>query len=301
MTQAPQSHVTKPVKFTFHKKNRILWGILSLCSGAVTWLSLYEDTSVAQSSVQVRANQWLKLEKLTGNVLFRRNNKTRPARIGDRLQIKSDEIVTGSDSSAVLSVDTAVGTVYVSENTNIKINSFRIAPDNGRITNLFVSRGRARLQIRQFTHRGSQLNIQTPAVVGGVRGTNFGVIALENGDTVLTTYEGSVATIAQNRTEMVNGGTENFTLVGKPPSQAIPIKNDPSLRYVIERQLLNNERSVLFVGYTNPVNLVKIDGKPRLQRNGRFEMRLPALSNLQVSVMIETPQGQIQTYKIPIL
>ncbi|MDX2256182.1 MAG: FecR domain-containing protein [Pseudanabaenaceae cyanobacterium bins.39] len=302
MNQSYSPNYTKQASiFSFSRRVRLSSTILFGFSSVSTWLGLIDPLTSAQSSIQVRTNQWLKLEKLSGNVQLRRNNNARLARVGDRLQMASDELLTGSNSSAVLSVDTAVGTVYVAENTNIRINSFRMAPDNGRITNLFVSRGRARLQIRKFTNRGSQLNIQTPAGVSGVRGTNFGVIALENGDTVLTTYQGSVASTAQNRTELVKAGTENFTLVGQPPSKPIAIRDDPSLRYTIERQVFNNERSVLLVGYTNPVNIVKIDETPRLQRNGKFEIRLPATSSLNVNVTIETPQGQVKTYRIPIL
>lgn len=259
---------------------------------------------LAQGGIQVRADQWLRVDQVSGYVVYRNyyNYTNRAAQVGDRLQVVSDEISTGPNSSAILSVDTAVGSIYVDENTTIKINSFRIAPDNGRITNLFVPRGRARLQIRKFTNRGSQLNIQTPAGISGVRGTRYTVTARPNGNMIITTLKGSVATTAQQRTEMVNSGFQNLTVVGEPPSPAVPIKDDASLSYVINKQTTGSGRSIVFVGYTNPFNTVKVDGlEQSLDRNGSFSIQIPAISNIKVNVKVETPLGKVQIYEIPIL
>lgn len=258
----------------------------------------------AQGGIQVRANQWLQVDQISGKVTYRNfyNYANRPARVGDRLQAVSDEISTGANSSAVLTVDTAVGSIYMSENTTVKINSFRVASDNGRITNLFVPRGKARLQIRKFTNRGSQLNIQTPSGISGVRGTGYIVTAKSNGSMVVTTLSGSVATTAQNQTKLVNGGFENLTFVGEPPSTPVPINNDPNLRYVIIKESQASKRFIVFRGYTSPFNVVTVDGKEQsLDRNGNFSMQFPATSSLKVNVKVETPQGSVQVYEIPIL
>jgi DUF4097 and DUF4098 domain-containing protein YvlB len=258
----------------------------------------------AQGSIQVRTNQWLRVEQVSGNVTYRNlyNYTNRAAQKGDLVQTVSDEISTGSNSSAILSVDTAIGSIYVAENTTIRIRSFQIAPDNGRITNLFVPRGKARLQIRKFTNRGSQLNIQTPSGISGVRGTEYIVIAKPNGNMTVTTLRGSVATTAQNRTELVNGGFQNITVLGKPPSVPVPIVDDASLSYVIDRKTTGSGRSIVLVGYTNPFNLIKIDGIDRdLDSNGKFSLQLPAPLSLSVKVKVETPQGKVQVYEIPIL
>lgn len=269
-------------------------GIFFLPSAVIPW----QGAGYAQTSLQVRTNQWLKVEQVSGNVKYR----NRAAKVGDRLQAVNDEISTGNNSSAVLSVDTAVGTIYVAPNTTIRISAFRIAPDNGRITNLFVPRGKARLQIRKFTNRGSQLSIQTPAGISGVRGTDFSILAKTDGKTVLTTYKGSVASTSQDRTVLVKGGTENFMIAGQPPSTPMPIKNDPTLRYAIDRRLVASQRSILFMGYTNPVNTVTVDGiEQTLDRNGRFSLLLPAVSTLTLKITVETPQGKVNPYEIPIL
>jgi hypothetical protein len=258
----------------------------------------------AQQDIQIRAGQWLKVEEVTGNVTFRNfyNYDNRPARVGDFLQVASDEISTGANSSAVLTVDTAVGSLYVAENTTIQIRSFKIADDNGRITNLFVPRGKVRLQIRKFTHRGSQINIQTPAGISGVRGTQYIAIVKPNGDMLITTLEGSVATTAQDQTEIVNGGFQNITVVGEPPSTPIPFTDDASLRYIIDRQVSGLSRSIVVSGYTSPSNTVKVDElEQSLDGNGEFSLKFPATSSLKVKVTVETPTGKIQVYEIHIL
>ncbi len=267
---------------------------------------LYQDAqkAAAQGSIQVRADQWLKVDQVSGAVTYRNlyNYASRPARVGDRLQSASDEISTGANGSAVLSVDTGVGSIYLSENTTVQIRSFQIAADSGRITNLFVPRGKARLQIRKFTNRGSQLNIQTPAGISGVRGTKFVVHTRPNGNMLLTTLEGSVATNAQKQTKMVNGGFQNITVVGSPPSTPVPISNDASLKYLINKQALGAGRSILLIGYTNPFNTVKVDGQEQsLDRSGKFSIQLPVPSSLKVKVLVETPLGKVQAYEIPIL
>jgi len=263
-----------------------------------------QQKTEAQKAIQVRTDQWLKVDKVMGTVKYRNlyNYENRAAKVGDRLQTTSDEISTGANSSAVLSVDTGVGVINVSENTTIQIRSFRIASDNGRITNLFVPRGKARLQIRKFTNRGSQLNIQTPAGISGVRGTRYSITSKPNGSMVLTTFEGSVATTARNQTKMVNAGFQNITFVGEPPSNPGPISNDASLRYAINRQTSGAGRTVFLVGYTNPFNTVKVDGlEQSLDRSGKFSLQLPATSSLKVKVTVETAMGKIQDYEIPIL
>ena len=263
-----------------------------------------QQTIEAQRAIQVRTDQWLKVEQMSGNVTYRNlyNYANRPARVGDRLQAASDEISTGANSSAVLSVDTGIGSIYVTENTTIQIRSFRVASDNGRITNLFVPRGKARLQIRKFTNRGSQLNIQTPAGISGVRGTKYIVNAKPNGNMVLTTITGIVATTAQNQTKLVNGGFQNLTVVGEPPSDAVPIRNDASLNYVINKKTAGSGRSIVLSGYTDPFNTVKVDGlEQSLDRSGRFSLQLPATSNLKVNITVETSLGKVQVYEIPIL
>jgi hypothetical protein len=286
------------------KRNFFLFIMLLIDVFGINLLSQDHQKVEAQKDIQIRTDQWLKVEEITGNVTYRNfyNYDNRPAKVGDRLQVTSDEISTGANGSAILTIDTAVGAIYVGENTTIQIRSFAIAADNGRITNLFVPRGKVRLQIRKFTHQGSQLNIQTPAGISGVRGTQYIVGVKPNGNMLITTIEGSVATTAQNQTELVNGGFQNITVVGEPPSAPIAFTDDASLRYIISRQVSGLSRSIVVSGYTSPSNTVKIDESEQpLDGNGEFSLKFSATSILKVTVTVETPTGKIKVYEIPIL
>ncbi|PZV14150.1 MAG: hypothetical protein DCF20_13425 [Pseudanabaena sp.] len=278
--------------------------VLLVDISGVVFLSQDHQKVEAQKNINVRTDQWVKVEEIRGTVTYRNyyNYENRPAKVGDLLHITSDEISTGANSSAVLSIDTAVGSIFVAENTTIQIRSFQIAADNGRITNLFVPRGIARLQIRKFTHRGSELNIQTPAGISGVRGTQYIASVKPDGNMLITTIEGSVATTAQNQTEIVNGGFQNITVVGEPPSSAVPFNDDASLTYSIHRQVSGFERSIVLLGFTNPFNTVKVDEMEQsLDSSGEFSLQFPPISSLTVKVTVETPTGKIQVYEIPIL
>jgi hypothetical protein len=107
------------------KQPNILATILNLSFVALASAILLPDCQKiqAQSGIQVRTNQWLQVSQVTGTVTYRNlyNYANRQAKIGDRLEVVSDEISTGENSSAILTVDTAVGSIYVTENTTIKI------------------------------------------------------------------------------------------------------------------------------------------------------------------------------------
>ena len=119
---------------------------------------------------------------------------------------------------------------------------------------------------------------------------------------LITTIEGSVATTAQNHTEIVDAGFQNITVVGEPPSIPIPFTDDASLRYIIDRQVSGLSRSIVVSGYTSPSNTVKVDKlEQSLDGNGEFSLKFPATSSLKVKVTVETPTGKIQVYEIPIL
>ncbi|MFM7602245.1 MAG: FecR domain-containing protein [Pseudanabaena sp.] len=210
---------------------------------------------------------------------------------------------TGVNSSAVLSIDTGVGSIYVEENTTIQIRSFGIANDNGRIINLSIPRGRARLQIRKFTNRGSQLNIQTPAVVMGVRGTDYVLNVKDDGRTILSTFEGSVMTEAQNTEVLVDQGFQNQTILGEPPSQPVPIQDNNDLEYQVFKQFENSGHQVTLAGQVDFANTVTIDGvEQAVDRNGQFRAVLTTNSiyRTEIKVIVSNPLGKQRIYELVI-
>lgn len=249
--------------------------------------------------VAVRVDRWLAVRQNWGQVTYQQQGRSRTVQQGDRLQSVGDGITTGKDSGAALAVDTGIGFIQVTEKTQIKVRSLGIASDNGRMTVLDVPYGQVRLQLRPFNHNGSRLEIHTPSGVSAVRGTVFGVSVQPSGKTGLATLSGSVATMAQGKTVLVPNGFQNLTLPGEAPSPAVPLRNDTTLSYKIERK---NRASLLGLRLdlqVDPVNSVFVADQPQdTDRQGRFSLLLPAVSTQRLLVTVITPLGRRQVHEL---
>jgi hypothetical protein len=256
------------------------------------------NASVANDKLQVKVNRWIEVRRTTGQVMYTRGQTSQLARKGIRLQSVGDTISTGSGSSAELAIDIGTGTIKVSENTNIKISKLQTGSKGERITELQVNSGQVRLQLRPLTNSASRINIKTPAGIAGVRGTTFGVSVQEDGKMGVGTKEGSVATNAQGRTVLVNGGFQNLTIPGKPPSAAIPLREDTRLNI---SQLAANGNQVRVIGTIDPVNLLIISQqRQNVDANGKFDLNVPLPPNRRVRAMVVTPLGKQQLYELAV-
>ena len=96
----------------------------------ISLLSQEHQKVEAQKDIQIRTDQWLKVEEIIGNVTYRNfyNYDNRPAKVGDLLQTTSDEISTGANGSAILTVDTAVGSIYIADSLRQWANYQFICP-----------------------------------------------------------------------------------------------------------------------------------------------------------------------------
>jgi hypothetical protein len=262
--------------------------------------TVHAPTAFAQQApVTVRVDRWLSIQQFSGTVNYDRGNASRAARVGDRLESVGEGVTTGRTSFASLAVDTGVGLINVLEQTRLRVRELSSAPDNGRITRLDVLRGQVRLRLRPFTHRGSQLEIHTPAGVSGVRGTEFGVSVQPDGKTGVATLTGAVETSAQGAAVQVPAGFQNLTIPGEPPSTPTPLKDDPGLEYRFEKILERNIRRVRLVGQVDPVNMVFVNGQPQsTDRTGRFSSEFLAPSFLRVNVVVTTPLGRSESYEL---
>jgi len=271
----------------------------------LVFLGLYGLAEAVPRQVTVRVDRWLAVNQAWGQVTYQPQGQpqglSRPAKTGDRLQAVGDRITTGQHSGAVLAVDTGVGSVQMAEKTQVKVRSLGIAPDNGRTTYLDVPYGQVRLQLRRFTHRGSRLEIQTPAGVSAVRGTTFGIAVQPNGKTGLATLKGSVETMAQGSTVLVSGGFQNLMIPGEPPSPAVPLRDDTTLDYRVERRIQDGIRKLRIYGQVDPVNRVLIgESSQNTDRDGNFSLSLPAISAQTLLVTVITPLGRRQVHQLSI-
>ncbi|MCS6814039.1 MAG: FecR family protein [Cyanobacteria bacterium] len=262
-------------------------------------MTLLGTVAIARLPINVRVNRWLKVRQPQGTVIYRQQGRSRPVRQGDRLQAVGDSVTTGKSSTAMLEVDTGIGFIQLAESTKVTVRSLGVAPDNGRITRLAIDYGQARLQVRRFTHEGSRLELQTPAGVSAVRGTEYGIAVQPDGKTGLATLEGAVTMTAQGKTVMVSGGLQTLTIPGQQPQPPVPLQDSTALRYDLERQVQNGIRRVRFIGYVDPVNTVLVNGVPQTTTaTGQFSVSLPAVSSPTLQVTVITPLGRQQVHSL---
>jgi hypothetical protein len=256
----------------------------------------------ATYAIPIRVERGLLVRRHQGEVTVLRERSAMPASAGDLLSAVGDGIRTGQRSLAVLEVDTDVGYIDLSALTELRIRALEMAADGGRIVHLRVPQGQVRMRLRPFTHQGSEFEIETPAGVTGVRGTEFGLNVQANGKTGVATLSGSVDTAAAGETVQVPAGFQNLILPGEPPTQPVPLRDDPGLNY--ERAIFfeNGTRFVSLIGQVDPVNSAFVDGVPQsVDRQGQFSVTRLAVARLRVEVVVITPLGRQETYEIYLL
>ena len=271
---------------------------LLLTWASLSWL-LLPTTPITAQSVQVRFRRWIEIRQLIGTVFSLQGQTSRPAQMGTRLVQVGDGILTGPRSSTVLAVDNGISFINVSENTTLRIQQLSTNPDGGHVTRLAVTGGQVRLNIRPFTHPSSRLEIQTPAGISGVRGTDFGLSIQPDGKTGVATLEGSVVSSAEGESVMVSAGLQSLIIPGAPPTPPVPLRNDTRLRL---RRLtaIDNQRARI-VAQVDPVNLVLINDQPQtLSPDGLLDVTVPIPSDRSVTTIVVTPLGSRQIYALAV-
>lgn len=247
-------------------------------------------------ALTVATEQWLEIEDITGTVLYETAQATGTAVLGTRLQAVGDRIQTHANSTAILAVDTNIGSVTLSENTTLQVHRLSVAPSGGRITQLQVLKGQARLQVRRFNNPDSTLEIETPAGWSGVRGTEFGIAVAPNGTTSVATREGSVETCAQSECILVSAGSQTQMVPGEPPAPATTLSDNPGLD-ILEMFVTGN--TLHLSGQVDPTHLLIIDDTVQvLTSAGEFSSHVPRPTRDRVTAVVLTPLGTRQAYEL---
>lgn len=245
----------------------------------------------------MRVDRWLEVRRLSGQVFLLQGNQQQTARIGQRLQSIGDGVRTRSNSEVTLAIDSTVGFVQVSENTDLQITELRGTARGGRVTELTVNRGQARVQTRPFTNPDTRLDLRTPAGISGVRGTVFGVTIQPNGRTGVATEEGTVVSEAQGVAVDVNAGFQTLIVPGEAPQQPMPLRDDPSLDLQVLREI--DEAKVEIEGQIDPVNLLIFDGETQqVEESGAFRLVFDLPDNRRILLSVRTPLGTEQVYEL---
>lgn len=279
-----------------HPVTHLVVKTLALSAALSVLSSLILVSPTDSRTIQFRFKRWIDVQSVSGNVTLLNRNGRESARVGQRLQSIGDGIVTGARSSATLNLDSGIGTLQVSENSQFTIQEIQ-NNDGGAQTKLNVSRGQVRLKLRTFTNPSSRLEIFTPAGVTGVRGTDFGVNILPSGKTGVATLQGKVAVAAQGKTVEIDRGFQSSVTPGNAPLPPVPLRDNASLDVQVLDQETNSQ--VHLVAQTDDINIISI-GKLVIEPNakGILDIRIPMGINRSIEVRVTTPLGKKRNYQI---
>lgn len=287
-----QSNPSQLIKYAAFKS-------IVLSSVIFTSMLMSTANTNAQPPLRLRIKRFISISNLAGTVRYRTGNSTTTARVGQRLMEVGDAVITGKQSSVTLAIDEGIGTIQVSEKTELSIE--RLYKDRaGYVTQLKINGGQVRFKIRPFNNPNSKIEIITPAGVAGVRGTEFGVSVLPSGKTGLATLNGMVSLEAQSVIVKVGQQLQSTVIMNEPPSPPSRLINDPRVRLdVIAAR--DGGRSVQLVGQTDSVNFLLI-GETTIEsdRTGNFNVTVPLPNDRRLLLLSTTPLGRKQSYIVQV-
>ncbi|MBD1939071.1 iron dicitrate transport regulator FecR [Microcoleus sp. FACHB-68] len=269
---------------------------LVLCGWFVSFSS-----SVAQRPPMANkeAERWVQIRRVQGEVTY----QGQPARVGDRLA-EGENLSTGSNSSATLVVDDGIGTITVSELSNLQIQNLDILPNGAKITRVFTNRGQSAARLRPFVNPDSRFDIafrgnddDEEGGVAGARGTEYGVAVGPTGKTGISIRSGTVEVVAQQQSVLLNAGTSSVVVPGKAPTPPRTTGENVQLKVKILPATLNKQ--VRVSGEVDPLNLVFLNNQPlETGTDGKFDTIVPLLPNRILRLEVRTPLGQEQVYEL---
>jgi hypothetical protein len=257
--------------------------------------------AVADASLRFQVVRALEVSDLTGTVMVRLDGKLEAAKVGQRLQKVGDRIETQAGAKAVLRLDTQAGTIELAPNTLLRIEHIAVSPKGGYQTQLFLERGQAKVKVKKFENLDSSLEIQTPAGVSGVRGTEFGLTVQPNGDTGIGTQAGKVLVTGQGQSVEIPAGYQTLLRLGRTPESAKALIDRPQLklRWLTQTQM----GAIRLAGQIDPINLLLVNQVAYpLDAQGCFDVILPGPQGWQspLTATVITPLGQQQRYELAI-
>ncbi|HEY9853619.1 MAG TPA: FecR family protein [Leptolyngbyaceae cyanobacterium] len=268
----------------------------------VTAIPVWAGGAPSQSPRSGQSQQpYLVVTEMSGEVFYEYQPglkaQERRAKVGDRLTKSGEGIRTGSGSRATLAVDRGIGSTQLSENTDLRVKNLNTSRNGATNTQLAMNRGRVRAKVRSFNNPRSNFSIQTPTGVAGVRGTEFIVIVLPNGETRISTLDGAVAVSAQNQTQEVRSGYSSTIVPGNSPTP--PALTNANLRVSLELLPAPDTGKVRVSGVVNPINSVSLDEQILdLDTFGQFNTVVSLPADGRLRLIVRNPFGEEQLYEL---
>jgi FecR protein len=277
---------------------------LPLRYGAIALLAMASiadaPPATPQTEIKARFDRAFILQNLSGQVEIKPNQQSwRRAQANDQLTAIGEQVKTGARSRVDLQLDLGIGTIQVAPSTLIQIRAIQRNSDESRVSLFYMPYGSARIKLRRFTNPNTRFELETPAGVSGVRGTEFGIAAQPSGKTSVAVLNGKVNTNAQGQDVGVDAGFQNFTIPGEPPSPPVPLTDSTTLEYQLDKRIVGNKRQLSFVGKVDPVNVVFVNHRVvDTDRQGSFKVAIPVTSFPRLKVIVQTPLGKEQSYDL---
>jgi hypothetical protein len=184
---------------------------------------------------------WLKIQPSSVQVItvqgdaeatIAKTGKTVPLSEGMELRA-GDGIRTGPEASVALAF--ADGSEFlILPSTHVVMDSISAYGDTGMVdTRLRLPRGRLNGQIAPRKGPGTRFEIQPPAAISAVRGTDYRIsMAPETAQSQTEVLTGKVAVEGADTVRTVPEGFGTFTEIGKPPAPPIRLLPPPDLTEV---------------------------------------------------------------------
>lgn len=278
-------------EFAFQRRKILMFPLLFFLGGFLLWTT----PQIARGATSDSSDRYVQIRSLDGNASF----NGQPVQEGDRVPVSESGagLETGAGSTATLEMDDTIGTVEVGENSQMRVTGLDVLESGGKTTGMFLAKGRARVRVRRFNNPDSRFNIQTPSGNAGVRGTEFGLTVLPNGETRMAVISGTVVLQGTDGEIECNAGGGGIVLPGQAPVPSGQIKETKT----VNMDILSNGR-VRVTAEVDPIHFVYLNGReitPNSQRE--FVAEIPVPSDRRLTVLIIDPLGReyISNLQIP--
>lgn len=230
------------------KKNDTIWGICKsyvndpLCWKKLTAYNALENPKYLPPNSIIRIpKSWLNTHPSTalviaveGNVLVMRKGSKEAAelRVGD--QLKQEDLVSALNGTAMIKFADE-SRLLLKSNSTIRMSTLQFYDPTQLVnTRVELLKGRVKAQVEKVTNANSRYEIETPAAVAAVRGTEFrvGSDVDANGKSLMRTelLTGALLVSSSSNAQSLNAGEAVMAVEGKGVSKPVKLLPRPVMK-----------------------------------------------------------------------
>jgi hypothetical protein len=241
------------------------------------------------------SERFVEVRQVEGTVTY----NGEPVALGTRLPVSSTgaDLVTADGATAELVVDDGIGTIDVSESTQLSVSGLNILRSGGKTTELSLNKGKVKVKVRDFNNPDSRFEVKTPSGSAGVRGTEFGTLVQGDGETRLAVASGRVQLGAQNDSVLVEPGYSSIIRPGQGPTPPRLVFGNTQVS--LEVLSGEDEGKIRVKASVNPVNSVFIEEQEvMLSETGELNEVVDQPEDGRLNVLLVSPLDTQQLYQL---